>query len=120
MGTEHLTPWKDGQSGNPNGRPKGSRNRRTIIEKWADLAAAGDPNLTELDLVVLKLLEKAKTGDVTAAKEILDSMFGKNPDVIAGDPDNPLNTITTHAISETDRMIIDRYCNSRNKGEPND
>ena len=26
--------WKKGQSGNPNGRPKGARNRSTIAKKW--------------------------------------------------------------------------------------
>ena len=31
---ENLIPYKKGQSGNPNGRPKGSKNRSTIAKKW--------------------------------------------------------------------------------------
>jgi hypothetical protein len=31
---DNLTSWKKGQSGNINGRPKGSLNRSTIAKKW--------------------------------------------------------------------------------------
>ena len=31
---ENLRFWKKGESGNPNGRPKGSKNRSTIAKKW--------------------------------------------------------------------------------------
>ena len=35
---ENLKPaWKKGESGNPNGRPKGSLNRSTIAKKWLEV-----------------------------------------------------------------------------------
>ena len=34
---DNLKPFKKGQSGNPKGRPKGSKNRSTIIKKWLEV-----------------------------------------------------------------------------------
>ena len=31
---DNLKPFKKGESGNPNGRPKGSLNRSTVAKKW--------------------------------------------------------------------------------------
>ena len=31
-----LKPFEQGESGNPNGRPKGSRNRSTIARLWLE------------------------------------------------------------------------------------
>jgi hypothetical protein len=36
MSKEDLIPFVAGQSGNPNGRPKGSKNRSTIARKWLE------------------------------------------------------------------------------------
>ena len=33
---ENLTPWKKGQSGNPVGRKKGSRNRATLLKLFME------------------------------------------------------------------------------------
>ena len=32
-----LKPFEQGESGNPNGRPKGSRNRSTIARRWLEV-----------------------------------------------------------------------------------
>jgi len=35
---DNLKPnWEQGESGNPNGRPKGSKNRSTIAKKWLEV-----------------------------------------------------------------------------------
>lgn len=35
---DNLKPaWSQGESGNPNGRPKGSRNRSTIARQWLEV-----------------------------------------------------------------------------------
>ena len=38
----NLKPFKKGESGNPNGRPKGSKNRSTIMEKWLEVRRMDD------------------------------------------------------------------------------
>lgn len=87
-------PFKKGQSGNPNGRPKGSRNRSTIIRELLEQAALKKvqkiqsellidedgkeiPQQTIADQVAAALLIKALSGDVSAARELLDSSYGK-------------------------------------------
>ena len=34
---DNLIPFQKGESGNPNGRPKGSRNRATIVRQWLEV-----------------------------------------------------------------------------------
>ena len=80
---ENLIPYKKGQSGNPNGRPKGSKNRSTIAKKWLQaMQEAKNPltleseELSQEDLITLALLKKASEGDVNAYKALMDSGYG--------------------------------------------
>jgi hypothetical protein len=57
-------PFQPGQSGNPNGKPRGLRNRATVL-----LDAISDGDLTA---IVSTVVEKAKAGDLIAARLILD------------------------------------------------
>ena len=83
------TQFKKGQTGNPNGRPKGVRNRATIARYWLD-AESDEMNfitgvkerLSQADVIMLALIKKARKGDVAAIKEILDSGFGANKQII--------------------------------------
>ncbi len=91
--SENLTPWKPGHSGNPKGRPKGSRNRSTIMRELLELTAVenvkdyqkaimGDdfqPD-TIADQIAAAIVMKALDGDVAAFKELMDSAFGKLTD----------------------------------------
>lgn len=80
---ENLIPYKKGQSGNPNGRPKGSKNRSTIAKKWLQVIKEIENPLTleseelsQEDLITLALLKKAANGDVNAYKALMDSGYG--------------------------------------------
>ena len=80
---ENLIPYKKGQSGNPNGRPKGSKNRSTIAKKWLQaMQQTKNPltleseELSQEDLITLALLKKAADGDVNAYKALMDSGYG--------------------------------------------
>ena len=88
---ENINPFefKKGQSGNPNGRPVGSKNRSTIVKKWLEtVEKAKNPisgeseDLSQEDMITLAILKKARTGDVRAYKELMDSLYGTAKDTI--------------------------------------
>ncbi len=58
--------WKPGQSGNPKGKPAGTRNRATAMV--LKLMESGAKEITEA------VIEAAKGGDMTAARFILDRL----------------------------------------------
>ena len=81
---DNLKPFKKGESGNPNGRPKGARNRSTIAKQWLEVGqkvknpiTGENQTLEQQDIMTLALIKKARDGDVTAYKELMDSAYGK-------------------------------------------
>lgn len=80
----NLKPAKAGEVRNPVGRIKGSLNSKTILKKWLGIKNKSEhPKtkkmvaMTDLDLIILKQIELAKTGNVLAANFILDRYEGK-------------------------------------------
>ena len=80
---ENLIPYQKGQSGNPKGRPKGSKNRSTIAKKWLQVEQdLKNPLTSEIetmsqeDLMTLALIKKAREGDTQAYQKLLDSAYG--------------------------------------------
>jgi hypothetical protein len=75
--------FKKGQSGNPNGRPKGSKNRSTIAKYWLSIEQdlknplnGNTETMSQEDLMTLALIKKAREGDVNAYKALMDSGYG--------------------------------------------
>lgn len=65
-------PFESGVSGNPTGRPKGSRNKTTLaIEALLD---------GESEAITRKLLEKALEGEMTALRLVLERMLSPRRD----------------------------------------
>ena len=69
---KQLTPWRPGQSGNPSGRPKGSRNRTTLA---AEALLDG-----EAEQLTRKAIELAKGGDLAAIRICLDRILPARKD----------------------------------------
>jgi hypothetical protein len=65
----HL--FKKGQSGNPAGRPKGSKNQVTLV-KLAIEGELREEMKGEMSAILKKGLEKAKNGDTEMIKYFLD------------------------------------------------
>lgn len=75
--------WPKGKSGNPNGRPKGAKNRSTIVSKWMDVTqkvknplTGKEQRMTQEDLMTLAIIKRAREGNVMAYKELMDSAYG--------------------------------------------
>tara|TARA_B100001093_G_C26497625_1_gene871801 strand:+ start:30 stop:383 length:354 start_codon:yes stop_codon:yes gene_type:complete len=86
---ENLKPFKKGQSGNPKGRPVGSKGRSTIAKKWLETPEkfknpiTGEiEELTQEDIGTLALIKKMRSGDVRAYKELMDSGYGTAKDTV--------------------------------------
>lgn len=71
-------PWKKGESGNPNGRPKGQRNYATIYrEALIKLAEINGKEADELENeMVQKAIAAARKGDYRFYKDLLDRLYG--------------------------------------------
>lgn len=75
--------WEKGESGNPNGRPKGSKNRATTIKKWFDVyqnfknpITGEDEFLDQEDICTLAIIKRARDGNVNAYNALMDSAYG--------------------------------------------
>lgn len=66
-GSAPNAPWAKGQSGNPAGKPKGVRNRATVI-----LDALAEQGAAE---VLKQVIEEAKAGDMRAAEILLTRIW---------------------------------------------
>ena len=84
MANKDVEPrWEKGESGNPNGRPKGSKNRSTIARKWLEVnqslknpLTGENETMSQEDLMTLALIKKARDGDTNAYKALMDSGYG--------------------------------------------
>jgi len=80
--------FKKGESGNPAGRPKGTKDRRT------ELRGLLEPHAEEL---VAKAVELALAGDVTALRICMDRLI---PIAKPTEPEKPQVAIQVNAIAD--------------------
>ncbi|MBK7674388.1 MAG: hypothetical protein IPJ27_06230 [Candidatus Accumulibacter sp.] len=95
--TKNLRPgWKPGRSGNPAGRPKGSRNRVTLVALAAMEEGA--------DAIARKVVDLAKEGDISAARLVLERLVppAKERPIFLSLPD----TSTANGIAEAQQAIL--------------
>lgn len=80
---QNLILWKPGQSGNPKGKPLGTRNRKTVIlEAIKKLAKANDMKPEEVEelLQATALQHAIKKGSFFHYAEISNGLYGKITD----------------------------------------
>lgn len=90
------TQFKQGQSGNPNGKPKGTKNLATIIEElehedfgdWDKIPIKERAKAIEIGspwrAIVYTAIAKAYSGDMRAAEWLRKSGYGDKLDVTSG------------------------------------
>ncbi|HKF59468.1 MAG TPA: DUF5681 domain-containing protein [Blastocatellia bacterium] len=71
--------FRAGQSGNPKGRPKGARNRTTILDHALNERVVVTDNgkrksITKQEAIFKQLVNKAASGDYRAAQLVLNEM----------------------------------------------
>lgn len=100
---DNLKPWQKGQSGNPAGMKPGTKHRSTILRNYLGVVYQDSKGnrlpqpfgmegaeLTVEEAIDVALIGAALNGNVHAVKEIKDTIYGKNPDIVQGDPDHPV------------------------------
>lgn len=115
------TRFKKGQSGNPKGRPKGSINLLTLLNKVVNTPITlTDQNgrqikITKKEAALLQAINKAAKGDLTALKLLLQPMLEAEKDAAE-------NKKRSQELSENDQFILTEFIvrNSLTKGEQND
>jgi len=77
-------PFQPGQSGNPDGKPKGLRSSKTILLELLELEediidpVTGEAHrVNQLDLILTKLVSQAKKGHGYSIDRVLDRVEGK-------------------------------------------
>jgi hypothetical protein len=106
MSKEDLIPFKKGESGNPAGRPKGSRNRSTIARQWLEVnqslknpLTGEQETMSQEDLMTLALIKKAREGDVNAYKALMDSGYGAPVQQIDQTVEQTINEIKVNIVN---------------------
>jgi hypothetical protein len=105
---DNLKKFEKGESGNPNGRPKGAKNRSTIARYWLEVnqnlknPLTGDSEtMSQEDLMTLALIKKAREGDVSAYRALMDSGYGAPVQQVEQTQTNiDLSDLTTDEIKD--------------------
>lgn len=99
--------WVEGTSGNPKGRPKGSKNRITLLKMQTE-EAWRDRNAARLDTVLDMILQDALDGDKGARKMIFDAVISK------------ANVPEDKAAGQKQQITVHKMTVSRNNEEDTD
>ncbi len=115
-----ATQFKKGQSGNPKGRPKGSLNLRTILEKVASEKVQISVNgvkvrLPKLEVVITQMANQAAGGNLRASKEFL-ALYRLEQDA-AGGHDDLKNVDDPKQDKDVLRQLVARLRRQSGEGE---
>jgi len=125
---DNLRPQKAGEpSHNPNGRPKGSKNRSTLFKKWLETTTKSknpisgeDEEMTVEDKMVLKVIGNVLTkGDIQSFKEAMDSMYGKHQEHIDHtSKDKPIQSIPMLVVPQN--LSVDEWTKKYSQSQQDD
>jgi len=107
--------FKKGQSGNPRGRPKGSKNLNTLIKRELESRITIEQNGTKRKIRRKEALVKGLVNDALKGKDRpRDKVFDLVERAEVSDTSGP-----THSeLAERDAEILERYLARKTKLEP--
>lgn len=105
--TPKHTRFRKGQSGNPNGRPKKSKNLKTVLKEQMTEVIPVKKNgkqveLTKQEAIVMAMIHKALNGDRTTLFKSLELVLK----VIGPEMESEEQSVT---LSEDEEAVIKRY-----------
>lgn len=104
-----ATRFKPGQSGNTKGRPKGSTNLETLLNKALDAKVTietqnGTKRITKREAIALKLVNQALSGDSKSIQTLL-------PWIVKSDEHKNKIAQMLEDVSEEDKEILKEFTN---------
>lgn len=87
---QNLKPFKKGQSGNKNGRPKKLPHLDELLK---EVLGEEKNDITLMQAIIMKLASKAVSGDINSARILLEYAYGKAKDSLLLEQDNTTKTI---------------------------
>ena len=96
-------PFKKGQSGNPNGRPKKGQSWADVLKRLCDeeIDFKGE-KLTKMEAIGRKLLSEAIQGEQWAINALMDRIDGKPKQVV----DQTVKTVAVNIDSEEADSVV--------------
>lgn len=117
------TQFQKGQSGNPRGRPKGSLNLATVLDRTLRKRVVINENgrrktVTKLEAAVMQLVNKAAVGDNQSLKHLLSLVqLAESRLPEAGDTNS--STPMEATDQEIVRLLLKRFENTQPGGKDN-
>ena len=110
------TRFKKGQSGNPQGRPKGSKNLPTLLSEALNESVVVAENgrrrkITMRQAIIKQLVKRSATADLRAMKILLDMVRDLERQAEPAFPE-------TAEFSEADEKVLEQLRSRFSKGKP--
>lgn len=124
------TRWKPGQSGNPDGKPKGSKHLSTLIREigenvdWSKTTLKNKDQLKEKygnngwKAIVYVAITKAMAGDPQAMKWLAENGFGKHLDITSGGEKLPTVIIGEQYAAKPNFRVDNNSAEATDVAEP--
>lgn len=107
----NLKPWPPGQSGNPQGKPKGTKHLSTYIQEMMDdpgfiIGAKDKKNIIgkPIKAILGTLINKALSGDVRAFELLAKYGYGSKVDVTSDNAALPVPILTDYASLDDNQI----------------
>ena len=118
------TRFRKGQSGNPRGRPKESKNLATLLREALNEPVivaenGGRRRITMREAIIKQLVKRSATADLRATKILLDlvrDIEGRSEEG-QREPESEPGSAETRAFTEVDKKVIEQLRARFAKGE---